>query len=229
MPSRILIIEDAADIVEVVTLSLEREGMRVWAAGDGRTGLQLAIAQVPDLILLDLMLPKLDGLSVCRELRQHAATKRIPIVMLTAKEEESDVIVGLEMGADDYVVKPFSPKELVARVRAILRRAATPSADAMVPITLGPLVIDTQRYVVQLAGQALTLTRTEFRLLVALARAPERVFTRDQLIDQITGGEAIIIDRNVDVHIRALRKKLGTAGELIRTVRGVGYKIALEP
>ncbi len=220
---KILLIEDDSDISELVQYNLEREGYKVYASGDGEIGLNQALQIKPDLIILDLMLPGLDGLSVCRKLRADSSTADIPIVMLTAKGEESDVVVGLEMGADDYVAKPFSPKELLARVRAVLRRprmaAATEGRRAV-----GPVSIDPDRHEVYLNGNPLQLTLAEYRLLTALTSRPGRVFTREQLLEKITGGEAYVIDRNVDVHIRAIRKKLGTEAEFIITVRGVGYK-----
>jgi DNA-binding response OmpR family regulator len=181
---------------------------------------------VPDLIVLDLMLPGLDGLSVCRKLRANPQTAEIPIVMLTAKGEESDVVIGLEMGADDYVSKPFSPKELLARIRAVLRRprAAAAAAQNEGRRAVGPVLIDPDRHEVFLRNEPLALTLAEYRLLSTLMSRPGRVFTREQLLEKITGGEVYVIDRNVDVHVRAIRKKLGADAEFIITVRGVGYK-----
>jgi len=221
----ILLIEDDADISELLQYNFEREGYKVYIAGDGELGLRQASQLVPDLIVLDLMLPGLDGLSVCRKLRAQPQTQEIPIVILTAKGEESDVVIGLEMGADDYVTKPFSPKELLARIRAVLRRPrqspATPSSEQR---TVGPVTIDQERHEVWLYQQPLALTLAEYRLLSTLTSRPGRVFTREQLLEKITGGEAYVIDRNVDVHVRAIRKKLGDAADFIITVRGVGYK-----
>ena len=222
---KILLIEDDSDISELVQYNLEREGYRVYASGDGEIGLNQALQLKPNLIILDLMLPGLDGLSVCRKLRASQETQDIPIVMLTAKGEESDVVIGLEMGADDYVSKPFSPKELVARIRAVLRRPRAPGAVAAEGRrTVGPVTIDPERHEVWLRDQPLSLTLAEYRLLSALTSRPGRVFTREQLLEKITGGEAYVIDRNVDVHVRAIRKKLGSEAEFIVTVRGVGYK-----
>jgi DNA-binding response OmpR family regulator len=228
---RILLIEDDSDISELVQYNLEREGYKVYASGDGEFGLGQARQLKPDLIILDLMLPGLDGLSVCKKLRADPATDGIPIVMLTAKGEESDVVIGLEMGADDYVTKPFSPKELVARIRAVLRRPKlSKDEDPEGRRTVGPITIDPERHEVWLeaapgqAPQPLILTLAEYRLLTALMARPGRVYTREQLIDKITGGEAYVIDRNVDVHVRAIRKKLGDQADFIMTVRGVGYK-----
>ncbi len=221
----LLIIEDDPDIVELVQYNLERDGFRVNAARDGERGLQEASSSHPNLILLDLMLPGMEGLEVCRALRQNRNTRRIPIVILTAKGEETDVVLGLEMGADDYVTKPFSPRELSARVRAVLRRAEAASEVEATRIEHGPLLLDAERYQVWLNGHALNLTLSEFRLLHALVSSPGRVLTRDQLVERITAGECIVTDRNVDVHISSLRKKFGDDNEdLIVTVRGVGYK-----
>ncbi len=223
---KILIIEDDSDISELVQYNLEREGYNVLAAHDGELGYTQAVQHRPSLIILDLMLPGLDGLTVCKNLRAHPDTKDIPIVMLTAKNEESDVIVGLEIGADDYVSKPFSPKELIARIRAVLRRPQTQLKETLPSSTLlvGPISIDMERHQVALHGQPLSLTLAEYRLLTALTSRPGRVFTREQLLEKITGGEVYVIDRNVDVHIRAIRKKLGEDADFIVTVRGVGYK-----
>ncbi|MCX6104905.1 MAG: response regulator transcription factor [Proteobacteria bacterium] len=224
---KILLIEDDSDISELVQYNLEREGFKVFTSADGEEGYNLALQIRPELILLDLMLPSLDGLSLCRKLRAHADTNEIPIVMLTAKGEESDVVVGLEMGADDYVPKPFSPRELVARIRAVLRRpraVAVTSSASDSRLTVGPITIDSERHEVFIKEQPLVLTLAEYRLLATLISRPGRVFTREQLLEKITGGETYVIDRNVDVHVRAIRKKMGDDAEFIVTVRGVGYK-----
>jgi DNA-binding response OmpR family regulator len=221
----LLVIEDDPDIVELLRYNLEREGYRVVVATDGERGLTEAGRLQPDLVLLDLMLPGLDGLEVCRRLRSQEPTRGIPLLMLTAKSEESDVVIGLEMGADDYLTKPFSPRELVARIRALLRRAERVDDEPRKSrIEIQDLVLDMTRHEVLSEGQAVPLTRAEFRLLWTLVQRPGRVYTRNELVDEITAGEAVIIDRNVDVHISAIRKKLGDAGKLIATVRGVGYK-----
>jgi DNA-binding response OmpR family regulator len=222
---KILLIEDDSDISELVQFNLEREGYKVYASADGELGLSQALQIKPDLIILDLMLPGLDGLSVCKQLRANPTTNEVPIVMLSAKGEESDVVIGLEMGADDYVAKPFSPKELLARIRAVLRRPRAHQATAADGRRqVGPIAIDAERHEVWLKGAPLQLTLAEYRLLSALTSRPGRVFTREQLLEKITGGETYVIDRNVDVHIRAIRKKLGDEAEFIVTVRGVGYK-----
>ena len=191
-------------------------------------GYRLARELGPDLIVLDLMLPDMSGIEVCKRLRQQDELRNLPIIIATARDSESDVVVGLELGADDYITKPFSVRELSARIRAVLRRAEPSSSDPSKQIVrAGPLELDPTRHETRIHGQPVELTLAEFRLLSALAGAPGRVFTRDQLLDRITGGQANIIDRNVDVHIRALRRKLGNDAGLIGTVRGIGYKFAV--
>jgi DNA-binding response OmpR family regulator len=222
----ILIIEDDPDITELLIYNLERERFKVWTAPSGEHGLALAQGHRPSLILLDLGLPGIQGLDVCRLLKQDAKTLSIPIVMLTARGEESDVVVGLEIGADDYITKPFNVRELVARVKAVLRRARPERFSAEEQfIELGPLLIDSGRHEVRVGGRLVEFTLTEFRLLKFLASNPGRVLTRQQLLNEITAGTTFIVDRNVDVHVRAIRKKLGVHRGLINTVRGVGYKI----
>lgn len=222
---RILIIEDDSDITELLRYNLERERYNVSVAGTGELGLELVDSIHPSLILLDLGLPGIQGLEVCRILKNRDRTAWIPIVMLTARGEESDVVVGLEMGADDYIAKPFKVRELVARVRAVLRRSTSDRKESGSDyVERGPLRIDSDRHEVSLGGELLEFTLTEFRLLRFLASNPGRVSTRQQLLNEITEGTAYIVDRNVDVHIRSIRKKLGKARDLITTVRGVGYK-----
>ncbi len=220
----ILIIEDDPDIVELLQYSLEREGYPVLTAADGETGVLEATRRKPGAILLDLMLPGVDGLEVCRRLKREEATRSIPILMVTAKGEETDVVTGLELGADDYIPKPFSPRELIARLRAVLRRGVVRNEGGRSRIEIGEVVLDSERHEVSVGGKVLTMTRAEFRLLWTLGSQPGRVYTRDQLVDRITGGEAIILDRNVDVHVSAIRRKLGNEIDFIGTVRGVGYK-----
>ena len=221
----ILIVEDDPDIIELLQYTLEREGYPVLVAQDGEKGLAEARRRKPGLILLDLMLPGLDGLGVCKALRADGATQSIPIVMLTAKGEESDVVVGLEFGADDYVRKPFSPRELVARIRTVLRRNhSTPSAKTRIEV--GPVALDRERHEVTVSGQVVPFTRSEFRLLWTLAKHPGRVYSREELVERLTEGEVVILDRNIDVHVSAIRKKLGDDCPMVTTVRGVGYKCA---
>jgi phosphate regulon transcriptional regulator PhoB len=222
---RALIIEDDRDIVELVRYNLASEGLQVTAAHDGSTGLATVKKSPPDILLLDLMLPKLSGLEICREVRRDESLNRLPILMLTARGEEADRVVGLEMGADDYVTKPFSPRELVARVKALLRRAEPP-ADVPRTIEIGKLAIDPASYRVTLAGKPVTLSTLEFRLLYYLASRPNRVFTRDQLLDAVWGTERFVTPRSVDVYVRRLREKVELDPEHpahLKTVRGAGY------
>jgi DNA-binding response OmpR family regulator len=222
---KILVVEDEPDILELISYNLGKEGFDVVAAEDGETGLQRARSDSPDLVLLDLMLPRMDGLEVCRALKQDDLTRNISIIMVTAKGEESDVVLGLGLGADDYITKPFRPKELVARTRAVLRRGQRrQESGPSERIEEGPLVIDTARHCAAINGRELGLTATEFRLLAFLASHPGRVFTRDQLINHVLGQLAAVTPRNIDVHIRSIRKKLEDERELIETIRGVGYR-----
>ncbi len=219
----ILIIDDERDLIELVSYNLAKEGYRVLGARHGESGLQMATDEHPDLIVLDLMLPGIDGLEVCRRLRSGAQTKRIPIIMLTAKNTESDRVVGLELGADDYVTKPFSPRELAARIKAVLRRMS-PEKEPSEMIRRGDLVIDVAGHEVACGDKTLALTATEFKVLHFLASHPGRVFSRNDIIDGALARDVNVTDRTVDVHITALRRKLGPSGDWIETVRGFGYK-----
>jgi DNA-binding response OmpR family regulator len=221
----VLLVEDERDIAELVRYHVEKAGMRFLHATDGGAALRLARSESPDVALLDLMLPGLDGLEVCRELRRDAATRRLPIIMLTARGEEVDRVVGLELGADDYVVKPFSPRELLARIRAVLRRV-----EGVEPIrsgrVTGALHVDEARHAVTVDGHPVGLTAKEFGLLTALVRADGRVLSREQLLDAVWGytNAAEIESRTVDVHVRRLRAKLGPEARRIVTVKAVGYR-----
>jgi len=219
---RILIIEDERALTEVLVYNLEREGYEVIVAHDGQEGLRKAQTQLPDLILLDLMLPILGGLDVCRELRAGERTRDIPIVMLTAKAEETDQLVGFSLGADDYVTKPFSIKVLLQRIKALHRRVEGTVEPADIVEHMG-VRIDRVRHRALVEGKEIDLTPTEFRLLECLVRQPGRAFTRHQLMDSAIGDGAVVLERTIDVHIKTLRRKLGTA-DLIETVRGVGYR-----
>lgn len=226
----ILVIEDDADLQEILRLTFTHEGFRVVLAKDGAQGLELAHRHDPDLVILDLMLPKLDGVEVCRRLREEPAFKRLPILMLTAKGEESDVVLGLGVGADDYLVKPARPREMVARVRNLLRRTA--KDDPVVTeeiINAGPMTIDPIRFEVRIGDRRVQLTPTEFKLLQTLAGRPGRVFRRGELIDYTIGAGVIVTERNIDTHVKSVRRKLGPDGELIETVRGVGYRFTDMP
>lgn len=222
---RILVVEDEPDIVELVTRALARHGFRVDAAASGEEAVRKARQLVPDVVILDLMLPGIDGMEVCRMLRGDPRTAAAPIIMLTARSEEADMVAGLEVGADDYVAKPFSPKVLAARVRAILRRREkAPAAGDDVAVAIHDLVITPGRHEVLAAGRPLVLTFSEFRILHLLARRPGWVFSRDQVVDAVHGEDYPVTDRSIDVQVVGLRRKLGPKRDYIETVRGVGYR-----
>ena len=225
---RILIIEDERGLTDVLTYNLQKEGYDVAVAHDGQEGLRKAQMQLPDLVLLDLMLPSMDGLEVCRELRAGERTRNVPILMLTAKAEETDQVVGFTMGADDYVTKPFAVKVLLQRIKAQLRRTESATEPGEVIEHLG-VRIDRVRHRATVNGKDLDLTPTEFRLLECLLRQPGRAFTRPQLMDVAIGESAVVLERTIDVHIKTLRKKLGEECEYIETVRGVGYRFRETP
>jgi len=220
----IVVIEDEPDILEVLCYNLNREGYNVRSCMDGAEGLDTVIQTKPDLVLLDLMLPSMDGLEICRQLKNAKITSDIPIIIVSAKGEESDVVLGLGLGADDYVAKPFSPRELIARVKAVMRRTSSESYDEPERIEYYGLVIDLDKFKVTVDGNEIKLTATEFRLLHQFANHPGRVFTRDQLLDHAFRSDAVVVDRNIDVHIRAIRRKIGSK-EFIETIRGVGYRL----
>ena len=222
--ARVLCVEDDPDIADLVRYNMERAGHKCAIASDGRAALDSVHANTPDIVLLDIMMPKLDGIQVCRQLRSEEEFRELPILMLTAKGEEADVVGGLEAGADDYMVKPFSPRELVARVATLLRRAKTANSSDEGVISFPGLRINVESHEVEVDGEDVKLTLSEFRLLYHLAKAPDRVFTRSQLLDRLAGREAFIIDRNVDVHVRNVRKKIGRWAPAVTTVRGIGYK-----
>jgi len=223
----ILVIDDEQDLIELVRYNLVKEGFEVSSALDGESGLATALREMPDVVVVDLMLPGIDGLEVCRALRADERTAQIPVVMLTAKTSESDRVVGLELGADDYVTKPFSPRELAARIKAVLRRVAQrqPRIDV---IRHGDLAIDLIRHEVICGDKSVSLTASEFRLLQFLASRPGRVFSRGEIIDAALGKDVAVLDRTIDVHVMALRRKLGCCGEWIETIRGFGYKFLEE-
>ena len=220
----ILVVDDEEDILELVRHHLKREGYAVQCADSGEKALTAARTGPVDLIILDLMLPGIDGLEVTRQLKNAPQTKHIPILMLTAKGEESDVVTGLELGADDYVTKPFSPRILIARTRAIMRRGSREALDETAVIRVHDIEIHPGRRIVMLQGEPVTLTYTEFQVLSILARRPGWVFTRSQIVDMVRGDDYPVTDRSVDVQIVGLRKKLGRFGDTIETVRGVGYR-----
>ena len=220
---KIVVIEDEVDILEVINYNLSKEGFDVCSALDGEEGLALIKKEVPDLVLLDLMLPGLDGIEICRKLKTDYSTRSIPIIMVTAKGEESDIVLGLGMGADDYMVKPFRPRELMARIRSVLRRGDfIEEGEGLVSID--ELVIDINRHDVKLEEKKIVLTAIEFKLLHFLASYPGQVFTRENLLNHVSSDDTFIIDRNIDVHIRSIRKKLNKHRELIETIHRVGYR-----
>ncbi len=227
MRKLIAVVDDEPDIVELISLALEKAGFETVGFHDSASLLKFLEKRAPDLILLDLMLPDADGLDVCRFIKTKEEWSSIPIIMVTAKTEETDRVLGLELGADDYVTKPFSARELVARVKAVLRRQTPPATLRLVKVN-NKLLIDLEKHEVEVEGRKVELTATEFRILSLLASRPGRVFTRSQILDHLWSHEKIVLDRTVDVHIKNLREKLGApAASLIKNVWGVGYK--LEP
>jgi two-component system phosphate regulon response regulator PhoB len=222
---QVLVVDDEEDLLELVRYNLTREGYRVSCVATGEEALKAARKQPPDLIVLDLMLPAVDGLEVCRRLKADSKTRDIPIIMLTAKSEESDMVLGLERGADDYIAKPFSPRVLSARVKALLRRKeAQRQAELETTIDVRELSIHPGRHEVTLAGKPLELTYTEFALLQFLAKRPGWAYTRTQIVDAVKGEDYPVTERSVDVQVAGLRRKLGDFGSYIETVRGVGYR-----
>lgn len=221
---KILVVEDEEDIQELIRYNLDKEGYHVFCAGSGEEALKVCRKEQPDLILLDIMLPAMDGLQVCRTLKQDERTRDIPIIMLTAKGEETDIVTGLELGAEDYITKPFSPRIVIARIRSIFRRRETADTDDDSVIKHHELLIHPGRHEASIKGKKLDLTFTEFRVLQFLARRPGWVYTRHQIVDAVRGEDYPVTDRSVDVQIVGLRRKLGPYGKYIETVRGVGYR-----
>lgn len=219
----VLIVDDEEDVLELVRYNLDKNGYRVETATTGEDALIKVRGKLPDLLILDLMLPGIDGLEVCKKLKSDTKTEHIPIIMLTAKGEEVDIVTGLELGADDYVTKPFSPKVLVARVRKILHRAIARDLEK-VPVKIHELTINPARRQVLIKNKPVDLTFTEFNILYALAKRPGLVFTRYQIVDALHGDDYLVTDRAVDVQIVGLRKKLGSCSKYVETVRGVGYR-----
>jgi two-component system alkaline phosphatase synthesis response regulator PhoP len=227
MPGTITIIEDESNIVELVKYNLDREGYHTISANNGRKGLELVRQELPDLVILDLMMPEMDGITVCKQLRADAQTKSIPIIILTAKSEEADRVLGLEMGADDYVTKPFSPRELVARVRAVLRRSGNGGDEEVEVIEIGDIKMDLRQHITRVRGEEVELTPKEFDFLKLLLLNPGRAFTREFLLEHLWGYEYFGDTRTVDVHVRRLRQKIETDPAdpvYLETVRGVGYR-----
>jgi two-component system phosphate regulon response regulator PhoB len=225
MTERILVVDDEPDLLELVRFNLTQAGFAVDTAASGREALAKLKRGAPDLLILDLMLPDVSGNEICRQVRADAALADLPVLMLTAKGEEVDRVVGFELGADDYVPKPFSPRELTLRVRAVLRRRA-PGAAPSASLEHGPLRIDSDRHRCFVEGAEIELTAKEFKLLSTLMSRPGRVLTRERLLDEVWGSEITVTTRTIDTHLKRLREKLGKAGDLIETVRGVGYRFA---
>ena len=221
---KILVVDDEEDILELVRYNLEREGFQVTCAESGEKAMERTRQEAPELIVLDLMLPGIDGLEVARRLKQDQKTAALPIVMLTAKGEEADIVTGLELGADDYITKPFSPRVLIARIKAVLRRQSQQAEDPDRILNIGNLLIDPRRRSVSADDQHIDLTYSEFQILLFLAARPGWVFTRSQIVDAVRGENYPVTDRSVDVQIAGLRKKLGQYSAYIETVRGVGYR-----
>jgi two-component system phosphate regulon response regulator PhoB/two-component system alkaline phosphatase synthesis response regulator PhoP len=224
MTRTVAVVDDEPDIVELVSLHLKKSSFNVKCFSNGSKFLAYIKSSQPDLVILDLMLPDADGLEICRYMRKTDRLSSIPLIMLTAKTEESDKVCGLELGADDYITKPFSPRELIARVKALLRRA-TEVADQSSRLESGDIVLDLQKHSVTVKGQSIELTSTEFRILHLLMSRKGWVFARGTILDHLWSDEKIVVDRTVDVHIRHLREKLGVSGNAIKNVRGVGYKL----
>jgi two-component system, OmpR family, alkaline phosphatase synthesis response regulator PhoP len=229
----VLIVEDDAEIADLIRFHIEREGYRARVVRSGRDALEASLRRPPDLVILDIMLPDLDGLEVTRRLKREAPTSGVSILMVSARGEESDIVAGLELGADDYVTKPFSPRVLIARVRSVLRRredapAAADAGQSMISLLSGDIRIDPAQHAVQAGGEPVRLTLTEFRLLHFLALRPGFVRTRDQIVSAVRGEGTVLSSRAVDVHVASLRRKLGDRSWIVETVRGVGYRCASE-
>lgn len=223
MAERILVVDDEKDLLELVAYHLTNAGYKVVTAATGEDALERARGKPPDLIVLDILLPDMPGLEVCRVLKSGERTRAIPVIFLTAKNEEIDRVVGFELGADDYVSKPFSPRELVLRVRALLKRRRG-EEGVRPPLVAGELRLDRDRHEVTIGGKSVDLTATEFKLLAHLMDHPGRALTRDQLLDSVWGSEAFVTDRTIDTHVKRLRAKLDAMGERVETVRGIGYR-----
>ncbi len=225
--AKIVLIEDEQDIADLLKLQASLEGYKLLVEHDGLNGYRMIEREKPDIVVLDLMLPGMSGLDVCRKMKAHADLKEIPVVMISAKSEDLDVILGLEMGADDYVTKPFSPKVLFSRVKAVLRRGKEAEKSPKI-INFGPFTLEVDRYLLKKHGKVIPLTLSEFSILLRLVSNKGKVLTRNQLLDDMHGDDSFVLDRNIDVHIAALRKKMGNEFKGIQTVRGLGYRFMEE-
>ena len=226
---KILLVEDERSLTDVLAYNLERDGYEVFVAHEGKEGLRKAQTILPDVVILDLMLPGMSGLDICKELKSNPKTANLPVLMLTSKSEESDQIVGFAVGADDYVTNPFSTKVLLQRIKALLRRKQAPEVPDAELLAFGKIKIDKRSHKVLHGSQQLLLTPTEFRMLETLMRQPGRAFTRHDLMDSAIGDGAIVLERTIDVHVKSLRRKLGSSGDFIETVRGIGYRFRENP
>lgn len=227
MKKKVLVVDDEKDILELLKYNLEKEGYETICENNGEKVLEMVNKEKPDLIVLDLMLPELSGIEICKSLKRNDNLASIPVIMLTAKDTEADIIIGLELGADDYITKPFSPKVVIARIKSVLRRTKEKFAKKEY-IHIADLEIDISKHKVIIKGKCVELTITEFRILEFFARHPGRVYTRDQILNNAWTEDSFVVDRTVDVHIRGLRKKMGKMADLIETVRGVGYRFREE-
>lgn len=227
MKPKIVLIEDEADIADLLKLQSEIEGYKMIAESDGVNGFQTIEKERPDIVVLDLMLPGMSGLEVCRKMKAHSDLKTVPVIMISAKSEEVDVVVGLELGADDYVTKPFSPKILFSRIKAVLRRGKE-QEKAPKMLTFGPFTLEPDRFILKKNGRVIPLTLSEFSIIQRLASNRGKVMTRNQLLDEMHSDDTFVLDRNIDVHIASLRKKLGPDFKGIQTVRGLGYRFTEE-
>ncbi len=225
--AKIVLIEDEQDIADLLKLQATLEGYKLFVEHDGLNGYRMIEREKPDIVVLDLMLPGMSGLDVCRKMKAHADLKEIPVVMISAKSEDLDVILGLEMGADDYVTKPFSPKVLFSRVKAVLRRGTEAEKSPKI-LNFGPFTLEVDRYLLKKHGKVIPLTLSEFSILLRLVSNKGKVLTRNQLLDDMHGDDSFVLDRNIDVHIAALRKKMGNEFKGIQTVRGLGYRFMEE-
>ena len=229
MTQLICIVDDEEDILELITVNLVKKGFKTKTFSEAKPFLKYVENNTPDLVILDLMLPDMDGLDICKTLKANNKTSSIPVIMLTARADESDKIVGLELGADDYVTKPFSPKELIARVKAVLRRSSQKPAETKKIQLNKNVYLDTEKYTLYVNGETVETTTTEFKILQILAERKGVVFSREKILDYLWGNEKAVIDRTIDVHVKHLREKLGPYADLIKNIRGVGYKLEIQP
>lgn len=224
MSPYIAVVDDEKDILNLVLINLKKAGYEAKGFAEGRSFFKSLKSRTPDLVILDLMLPDMDGLEICKQLKNGARYSAVPVIMLTAKSHEADKVIGLELGADDYITKPFSPRELAARVKAVLRRIES-KTESRAMVICGMIRLDPDKYEVSVDGRKIELTATEFKILEILGKKPGTVFSRDEILEKLWGDEKIVVDRTIDVHIRHLREKLGKRANIIKNIRSIGYKI----